>query len=134
MDIGFNILLFIHLSALVVAAATNVVMPILGRSMAQATPEARAGFGAVAKRLSMNSRVAFAILVASGVAMVQVRYGGVEGLNEWFWAKMALVALIVVLMVLGAMLRPGTINPRFFTLLTRTVLLGIVFSAVFAFN
>lgn len=102
--------------------------------MAQATPEARAGFGAVAKRLSMNSRVALGILVVSGVAMVQVRYGGVEGLKEWFWAKMALVALIVVLMVLGAMLRPGTINPRFFALLTRTVLLGIVFSAVFAFN
>lgn len=54
MDLGFNILLFVHLVALVVGAATNVAMPLVAGQMARAAPEARAGLGAIARALGIN--------------------------------------------------------------------------------
>ena len=134
MDIVFNILLFIHLVSLVIGAATNVAMPLIAGQMARAAPETRAALGTIARRLSFNSRAALAVLVLSGIALLQVRYGGVEGQSAWFWAKMALVVLVIGLVVAGALIPPGRINPRIYGALTRVVLLGIVLCAVFAFN
>ena len=134
MDLGFNILLFIHLVALVVGAATNVAMPLVGGQMARAAPEARAGLGAIARALGINARIAIAVLIASGLAMVWVRYGGFDLFNTWFWVKMVLVVLIVALMVVGSVLPPGKINPRLFGMMARVALLGIILTAVFAFN
>jgi hypothetical protein len=129
-----NILLFIHLVAFAVGVATNVAMPLVMRQMAAAAPEAKAGYGAISRKLSMNGRVALGVLVLSGVALVWLRYGGVAGLDTWFWVKMILVAVIVLLMVALAVVDPGRINPRILGTLTRLLLLGIVFAAVFAFN
>jgi len=129
-----NILLFIHLVALVVGAATNVAMPLVMRQMAKATPDAKAGYGAIARQLGFNAQVALGVLVLSGIVLVWIRYGGVAGLDAWFWAKMALVALIVVLMIVRFMPVAAGISPRVFASLTRLVLLGIVLTAVFAFN
>ena len=134
MDLGFNILLFVHLVALVVGAATNVAMPLVAGQMARAAPEARAGLGAIARALGINTRIAVAVLIASGLAMVWVRYGGFDLFNTWFWVKMVLVVLIVALMVVGSVLPPGKINPRLFGMVARVVLLGIILTAVFAFN
>lgn len=66
--------------------------------------------------------------------MVWVRYGGFDLFNTWFWVKMVLVVLIVGLMVVGFVLPPGKINPRLFGMVARVVLLGIILTAVFAFN
>ena len=134
MDIASNLLLFIHLVALAVGAATNIAMPLVAGQMARAAPDTRAALGAIARRLSINARVAVAVLVASGIALLQVRYGGTAGQNGWFWAKMALVAVVVVLVVIGAVVPPGRLNPRIFGNLTRVMLLAIVLTAVFAFR
>ena len=133
MDITFNLLLITHLAALIVAAAGAVTMPIIAARMASATPEAKAQFGAVAGRLFINSRIAFGVLLISGIAMVYVRYGGVEGMSSWFWVKMGLVATVVAMMILGAV-RPGLIPQAVSGWVTRLALIGIIVSAVFAFN
>jgi uncharacterized membrane protein len=134
MDIVFNLLLFIHLVALVVGAATNVAMPLIGRQMAGSAPDVRERLGTIGRTLSMNSRIALAVLVFSGIALLWVRYGGVDGASDWFWAKMALVVVVIILAIVGAIAGPGRINPRVFGVATRLLLLGIVFTAVFAFN
>lgn len=134
MDITFNILLFIHLVALVVAAATNVAMPLVGAQMNRVPPEARANLGLIARRLSMNARAGLAVLVVSGVALLWVRYGGVEGQSAWFWAKMVLVGVAIVLSIVGMIVPPARLNPRIFGGIARAILLGIIFTAIFAFN
>ncbi|CAN5266074.1 hypothetical protein BH10PSE9_BH10PSE9_09100 [soil metagenome] len=134
MDPTFQIFLFIHLVAFGVAVATNVAMPLVARRMAGATPDTAASLGGIARQLGLNARIAVAALVISGVALVQLKYGGVEGLGVWFSVKMALVALVLALMVANAVLPRTVLNPRIFGPLTRVVLLGIVLAAVLAFN
>ncbi len=134
MDPTFQIFLFIHLVAFGVAVATNVAMPLVGRRMAGAPPEAMAALAPIARQLGINGRIAIAVLVISGVALVQLRYGGVEAMNVWFWAKMVLVALVVALMVAGHLLPRSWLSPRIFSPIMRLALLGIVLTAVFAFN
>ncbi|HEY9010194.1 MAG TPA: hypothetical protein VIN06_04205 [Devosia sp.] len=134
MDITFQLLLIAHFAALVIGTATAVAMPVIMGRMAAATPEGRQMLGGIGQRLAKNSQLSFAVLLITGVAMVVVRYGGVEGMNPWFWAKMAFVGVVIVMMVFGALVKPGTINPRVLMWINRLALVGIVVSAVFAFN
>ena len=134
MDFIFQLLLLTHFLALVVGTATTVAMPIIMARMPTAGPEGRHMLSGIGLRLSLNARIAFGVLLVSGFAMVFVRYGGVDGMNVWFWVKMGLVAVILVAMILGAVARPGTLSPQVMGRITRLALLGVIFSAVFAFN
>jgi len=129
-----QIFLFIHLIAFGVAVATNVAMPMVARRMASANRDTADSLGGIARQLGINARIAVAALIISGVALVQLQYGGAEGLGVWFWAKMALVALVVALMVASAIVPRTAFNPRILGPLMRLVLLGIVLAAVLAFN
>jgi len=134
MDIVFDILLILHLVALGVGATTAIGMPIVMARMGGATPQGKQMLGGIAKRFGINSRIAVAVLVVTGVLMVAVRYGSVEAFNSWFWVKMALVALIVIAMVISAVAPRGSVNPAVLSWVTRLSLLGVVIAAVFAFN
>ena len=134
MDIGFNLLLITHLVAIGVGATTAIGLPIVMLRMRGATPDTQKALGSIANRLGINSRLAFGVLVLSGIAMVWLRYGGVEGMNEWFWVKMSLVVLMAAAIIAGAVLPRGTLNPAIMSWVTRLSFLGIVISAVFAFR
>ena len=131
----FSILLMIHLAALVVGGATNVAMPLLGRQMREAPPEAAARFAQVGQRLRLNSQVALAVLVVSGVAMMWLRYdGNVGALGPWFIAKLGLVALMIALLGAGALVRSGRVSPALFGVVTRVSLIAIIVCSVMAFG
>jgi uncharacterized membrane protein len=134
MDMTFQLLLIAHLFALVVGTATAVAMPVVMGRMAGATPEGRQMLGGIGQRLAKNSQLSFGVLLLTGIAMVVVRYGGVDGMNAWFWAKMTLIAVVLVMMLAGALLKPGTIKPQVLMWINRLALIGIIVSAVFAFN
>jgi len=134
MDPTFQIFLFLHLVAFAVAAATNVAMPLVARRMAKATPDTVAALGGIARTLGINARIAVAVLVISGIALVQIRYGGIEGMTAWFWFKMALVGVVIALMAANAFLPRTLLSPRVVGPVMRLALLGIVLGAVFAFN
>lgn len=131
MDIVFNLLLFIHLVALGIAATTPVVMPLLARTLMAGGPEGRTMFGALAKRVGANSQIGFGVLVVTGIAMLLLRYGGAEGQSPWFHAKMTLIVLMVVVMIAA---RFGKLNPQVQVWTMRGLLLGVIFCAVMAFN
>lgn len=134
MDILFQVLLIIHLVAFGVGITTTIAMPLVMSLVPKVAPESRPLFGALGLRFSTNARIALAVLIASGIAMVIVRYGGVDGLNEWFWAKMALVVVVLAAIVAGALAKPGTLNPKVMGWITRLSMLGIVITAVLAFT
>ena len=136
MSIVFNLLLFTHLVALVVGAATNVVMPILVGRAATAGPEGKSLIGAVAGTMSKNSRRALLTLVGTGLAMVAivVWQGRVSSPSPWFIAKIVLVVMILGLLLARSVPALKNVNPATFGLLTRIVLLAIIFCSVMAFN
>jgi len=134
MDLTFNLLLIVHLAAFGLGISTTFVAPIIGARMPKAPPEARQTLLGILGRLTLNARVAMGLLLVTGIAMGLVRYGGFEGLSPWFYVKMGLVAFVLALMILGAVLKPGTLNPRLMGWLTRLSMAGIVVSAVMAFN
>jgi putative membrane protein len=142
MDIWFNLLLLVHLLALVVAGATAVVMPIIGGRMATATPEMRGNLAAIGNRLGLNARVALGALLISGPLMLWLRYGGIDGASVWFWVKMALVAvMLAAVIVSGVNARRVQAGDRQAAALQRQVgtvsrfaFLGVIIAAVLAFN
>ena len=133
MGYAFDFLLICHLLALGVAAATAVAMPIIASRMAGATPEGRTLLGGISARLGLNSRIAVGVLVVSGALMLWLRYAGVDGMNVWFWVKMALVIVIILPVITGAVGR-GRVNPAVLGWVTRLSLLGVIIAAVLAFN
>lgn len=134
MDIVFDVLLVLHLLAFGLGISTTIVAPLLGARLPTAAPETRQTLLGVMARLTLNARVAVATLVLTGIAMMFVRYDGFAGQNGWFQAKMTLVAVIVLAVLAGVLLKPGTLNPRIMAWVTRLSMLGIVISAVLAFN
>ena len=134
MDLTFNILLIVHLAAFGLAIATTIAAPLVGSRMALATADSRPLLGGIAKQLMLNARIAFGLLLITGIAMIYVRYGGFEGQSVWFFAKMGFVAVVLIAMIVGAVTKPGTISPRIMGWITRLALAGIIISAVMAFN
>ena len=134
MDLTFNILLIIHLAAFGLAITTTIAAPLIGSRIAAAPPEARPLLGGIGKRLSINARIAFGLLLITGLAMVYVRYGGFEGQSVWFFIKMGLVVVVLIAMIIGILAKPGTISPQVMGWITRLAMAGIVISAVMAFN
>ncbi len=135
MDLTFNLLLVVHLAAFGLGISTTFVAPMIGRRMAKAPPEARPTLLGVLGRLTLNARVAMGLLLVTGIAMVYVRHGGdFGGLGPWFLVKLGLVAFILVMMILGIVLKPGTLNPQFVGWLTRLSMAGTIVAAVMAFN
>jgi hypothetical protein len=134
MDLTFNLLLIVHLAAFGLAISTTIVAPLIGSRMGSASAEARPLLGGIGKRLSINARIAFGLLLITGIAMVYVRYGGFEGQSIWFFIKMGLVVVVLIAMVIGIVAKPGTISPSLMGWITRLAMAGIVISAVMAFN
>ena len=134
MDLVFNFLLIVHLAAFGLGIATTIAAPLVGSRMALATLDSRPLLGGIGKQLMINARIAFGLLLITGISMVFVRYGGFEGQSVWFFIKMGLVAVVLVAMIIGAVTKPGTISPRVMGWITRLAMAGIIISAVMAFN
>lgn len=135
MDITFKVLLIVHLGALVVAAAANIALPVIGRQIAGATPDMQGRLGSIMKQLSLNGRLAVAALVLTGIAMLWLRYdGAARALGPWFIAKLVFVAVIVAAIALSMILPPERLPPRLLGTIFRISLIGVVVCAVMTFN
>ncbi|MEX0954676.1 MAG: hypothetical protein WDZ83_05630 [Rhizobiaceae bacterium] len=135
MELAVKLLLIIHLLSLVVGGATAVAMPIIARRMAAATPDTLATLGPIAGRLSINSRIAFGMLLLTGVAMLWLRYGGdAIALGPWFLAKLVLVGVVALAIALILTLGQARVNPRVFGMITGLSMLGIVICSVMTFG
>jgi len=133
MDYVFDTLVALHLLSLGLAASSAIGAPIIMSRMRGATPEGAQMLRGISARLGLNARIALGVLIITGGLMVWERFGGFEGLGVWFQVKMALVAVVVVTAIVGAVAR-GRINPRIMGTITSLSLIGIVISAVLTFN
>lgn len=136
MDIVFDLLLMAHLLSLLAAGAVVVAVPLIAGRIPAVAPELRPVLGGIAGRLGLFARIAFAVLIVSGPLMIWLRYGGTEGMNAWFWVKMALIVVMAV--ALGAneaLRRRGNMAAAGqAAIVSRLALVGVILAAVLAFN
>lgn len=135
------LLFVIHIVAFIAGGANSVVMPIIGSRMATATPETRQTLIGIAGALANTGKYAMATLLVTGVLVLWLKWNWVIP-NPWFWAKMGFVVLMIVFISLNEATtkraQPGdpeaAKRSKMFGQLTALSFLGVVLSAVFAFN
>lgn len=135
------ILFVIHIVAFIAGGANSVVMPIIGSRMATATPDARAQLAGVAEALSKVGKYAMVTLLVTGVLVLWLKWGWTIP-NNWFWAKMVFLAAMIVFIGINESnakkVKAGDASAarqaQMFGQLTGLAFLGVIVSAVFAFN
>ena len=140
MDIVNEVLLWVHIIALVVGGTNSVAMPVIGSKMATATPETRATLFAIGDRLATFGKGAMAALLITGPLMLWLKYGWTVP-NFWFWVKMALIVVMLVTISLaeinGKKARQGDMEAGRragqFGRVTAVAFLGVLLAAVLAF-
>jgi len=142
MDIVNNLLFWVHLMALALGGAASFGIPVVGSRMPTAAPEVRPTLLAIMHGLSRVGRAGIGTLLVTGLLLVWLKYGGVDKVNVWFWVKMVLVAGLLAGIIYGGILLKRTMSgdttsarqsPRV-GMVNTLLLLGIVLSAVFAFE
>jgi protoporphyrinogen IX oxidase len=126
-------LLIAHFIGLALVAAA--FLPLLGL-MGQGAPMQ------TNRLLTQFGHWGIIVLLVSGPILLFSRYGGVDGVSHWFWAKMAMVGLLAAGVVTSAIsarkMRAGDLAAAARMRLGRVVavasLLAIVVFAVLAFN
>ena len=101
MDVIVDILLWIHIVALVAGGSNSVVGPVIGARLGRATPDAKAAYIGVLTTLSKVGKVAMVTLLVTGPLMLWLRYGGLGGASVWFWVKMALIVVLLAAIIIG---------------------------------
>mgnify|MGYP001185016891 FL=1 len=99
MDIFYKALLWLHLLGIALGGAASFGHPVLG-AIAQKTPEARPFVMRAGKGLSSMGRAGIAALVGSGALMIWLAWD-ITAMSGLFWAKMALVVVLIVNVVLA---------------------------------
>ncbi len=134
MDATFNILLIAHFAGLMLVAAA--LLPLLGMMGQGANP------AQTSRMLARFGHYGMIVLLLSGPLMVWLRYGGVDGLSHWFWAKMGFVLLlaggVIVSAVSARRMREGdaaaTGRVRLGRIIAVVSLMATVVFAVLAFG
>ena len=142
MEILVNLLFWLHLTALAAGAVPAFGMPVVGSKMGAATPETRAVLFSIAHGLSTIGRAAFGVLLVTGPLLIWLKFDGVSGLSWWFSLKMLLVLVLLVGVIYSGLLlkRAEAGDAGAARMLPRlggglmVVYLGVILSAVFAFN
>lgn len=136
MDIAFDVALAAHLLSLLAAGAALIGIPVVFARMGSATPEVRPVLGGIVQSLGRAAQIAFAVLIISGPLMIWLRYGGVEGLSNWFWVKMALIVVMIGAMIVGGRLRAaGNVAAAGnIAWVSRATLVGVIVAAVLTFE
>jgi hypothetical protein len=96
MPVIVNLLFWLHLMALAMGIGGGIAMSQVGPRLIAASPDARAAWWPLATFYSRIAGAGLVLLLITGPLMLWLKYGGMEGLNDWFKLKMALVAVIVV--------------------------------------
>lgn len=142
MELGINLVLWVHLVSLALAGCSGFAIPAVLGLMSRAEPAQKPAFGQAVAKLAALARMALVLLILSGTYLLWAKYGGFADMNGWFHLKLTLVAVLTALAVFNifnarraragdaAAMARTPILAKFGT----SLLLAIVFSAVFAFS
>ena len=136
------ILFIIHIAAFIAGGANSVIMPIIGPRLATATPEGRGQLMGVVEGVAKVGKYAMATLLITGVLTLWLKWGWAPPSPVWFWAKMGFVVLMLIFIAMNEMNagrakqgdQAAAGRSKMFGQLTGLAFLGVIASAVLAFN
>jgi putative membrane protein len=137
-----NLLLWIHIVALVAGGSNTVVMPIIGATLPKVDEQTRATLFRIGFHMATIGKVAAAALLISGPLLLWLKYGGLLGATPWFWAKMVLIVVMIAAIVfeetnfkkLASGDQAAARNSKLGGIIATVAFLGVLLAAVFAFN
>ena len=91
-----DILLALHIIGLMMGAGGGFGSMIVGRTAAARPAEEAAVLRSLGPALARFSSAGLALMLASGLALVFVKYGGFAGLPGLFWVKMLFVLTLTL--------------------------------------
>ena len=142
MSVLINLLIWIHLLALAMGFAGGIGMSQVGPRLAAAAPDQRATWWPLVNVFGRIAHIGLGLLLITGPVILWLKYHGAGGLNAAFAIKMGLIVLAVIAIGVsdwgkkrlkngdegGAKVMAAS-GP-----VTVLLMLGVVLSAVFAFN
>ncbi|HEX5263651.1 MAG TPA: hypothetical protein VFW13_09000 [Phenylobacterium sp.] len=142
MSVVVNLLLWAHFIALALGIGGGFGMSQIGPRLAAAAPDQRGTWWPLATVFSRVAGTGLVLLLITGPLMLWLKFGGFGGMNGCFKLKMALVAIMVVTVglsewSLGRLRRGDEAGGRLMMVtgpVTMLTVLGVVLTAVFAFN
>lgn len=141
MSVIVNLLIWVHLLALAMGFAGGIAMSQIGPRLAAAAPDQRATSWPLANTFTGISHAGLVLLLATGPLILWLKYPG-GGLSPAFAIKMGLMALAIVAIGVSSwgkarLKRGDEAGARVMAAagpVTMLLMLGVVLSAVFAFN
>ena len=139
---GTNLLLWIHIVAVVAGGSNSVVMPIIGATLPKADDQTRATLFKIGFHMSTVGKIAAAVLLISGPLLLWLKYGGFQGATAWFWVKMALIVLMFATIIFeeanfkksASGDQAAARKSKLSGIIATVAFLGVLLAAVLAFN
>jgi hypothetical protein len=137
-----NLLLWVHIVALVAGGSNAVVMPIIGAALPKADEPTRETLFGIGFQMATVGKVAGATLLVSGPLLLWLKYGGLGGATPWFWAKMALIVVMFAAIIFeetnfkkaASGDEAAARNSKLGGVIAAMAFLGVLLAAVLAFN
>lgn len=105
MDILIKVLLFVHISSLVLALGAGMAMVRVAPFGADASDDQKSIFFRVLKVMGDHINMGLALLWVTGILMLWLKYDWGVGVSHWFWVKMLLVLVLSATAGIGSKAR-----------------------------
>ena len=102
MEILLSLLLWLHFLGLASGLGGGIALAQTGPRLVTSTEHERQLIWKFERAFSLTGSAGVGVLIVTGPLLVWLKYGGVEGMPAWFWAKMAFVLLTLVGVILHA--------------------------------
>jgi len=102
MDIVNNIIVALHLLGLVIAMGSSMAFRLVMPRIASAGEGEQDKLFSIGSGLMRNANIGLGLLWVTGILAVVLKYGGVDGLDFWFWTKIALVVVLSASIGMGS--------------------------------
>ncbi len=102
MDIVNTLIIALHFLGLVIAMGSSVAFLLVMPRIASAGEGERDQLFGVGSGLMRNANIGLGVLWLTGILSVVLKYGGVDGLDFWFWTKIALVVVLSASIGMGS--------------------------------
>jgi putative membrane protein len=137
-----DLLLWIHIVAIVAGGSNTVVMPIIGATLPKVDEQTRRALFDVGFRMATVGKVAATTLLISGPLLLWLKYGGLYGVTPWFWVKMVLIMVMFAAIVfeeasfkkLASGDQSAAKRSKLGGIIASIAFLGVLLAAVLAFN
>lgn len=96
MSVIVNLLIWVHLLALIMGFAGGIAMSQIGPRLAAAAPDQRATWWPLANTFTGIAHAGLVLLLVTGPLILWLKYQGGDGLSTAFAIKMGLMALAII--------------------------------------